>query len=69
MNGTKERIKARAIVTHGLGKRTLEEVYLREPKADELIVDIVGAGICHTDVVEVGSKYPLIQGHEGVSVP
>ena len=64
MNGT-EKITAKAIVTHELGKRTLEDVLVRQPEEGELLVDIVGAGICHTDLVEVGSKYPLVQGHEG----
>lgn len=64
MNGT-EKIKAKAIVTHELGKRTFEDVLVRQPGEGELLMDIVGAGICHTDLVEVGSQYPLIQGHEG----
>lgn len=60
-----EPVKAKAIITHELGKRTFSDVHVRQPEANELLIDIVSSGICHTDLVEVGSQYPLVQGHEG----
>ncbi|EXJ79941.1 hypothetical protein A1O3_08227 [Capronia epimyces CBS 606.96] len=48
----------------------LEDVSLREPKDDELVIRLVATGICHTDLV-FGSlptpftTYPKVLGHEG----
>ena len=48
---------------------TLTEVELQEPAPDEVVVQIAGAGICHTDVaVQHGHMpFPLpgVLGHEG----
>jgi aryl-alcohol dehydrogenase len=51
---------------------TIEEVEIDEPRADEVLVRIVAAGICHTDL---GIKKawppengPLVLGHEGAGV-
>src|SRR6202008_3750117 len=48
---------------------TLTDVDLQEPAPDEVVVQIAGAGICHTDVaVQQGHlPFPLpgVLGHEG----
>jgi aryl-alcohol dehydrogenase len=48
---------------------TLTEVELQEPAPDEVVVQIAGAGICHTDIaVQHGHlPFPLpgVLGHEG----
>jgi aryl-alcohol dehydrogenase len=48
---------------------TLTEVELQEPAPDEVVVQIAGAGICHTDIaVQHGHMpFPLpgVLGHEG----
>ncbi len=50
----------------------LEEVELAPPKADELLVKIKAAGVCHTD--EAGRsgvlpfEFPVVLGHEGAGV-
>lgn len=53
----------------------IEEVTTRAIKDDELLVEMVASGICHTDIL-VGSIpdgaapiafYPRILGHEGES--
>ena len=63
-----------AIVAFGplsAGGWRVEEVQLRRPQANELIVEMVASGICHTDLhfgeVEAGpdSFYPRVLGHEG----
>ena len=45
---------------------------LDEPRADEVLVRIVGAGICHTDLVaQAGAfpiKFPAVLGHEGAGI-
>ncbi|KAF2733117.1 NAD(P)-binding protein [Polyplosphaeria fusca] len=49
----------------------LQDVHVREPKEDELLVRLVASGICHTDLVmsmippEYGGLYPKVLGHEG----
>ncbi|MDT5126666.1 MAG: aryl-alcohol dehydrogenase, partial [Mycobacterium sp.] len=48
---------------------TLTEVELQDPAPDEVVVEIAGAGICHTDIaVQHGHlPFPLpgVLGHEG----
>lgn len=61
------------------GKRqwTFEQVAIAPPADDEVIVEIVASGICHTDFI-CGSApdkdvplglppYPRVLGHEGLS--
>ncbi len=51
----------------------IEEVELEEPRADEVLVRIVAAGICHTDLychagLGVPIPRPIVLGHEGAGV-
>ena len=64
----------KAIVTFGplsKGEWRMQEVTVRTPEANELVVEMVASGICHTDLhfgnVEEGpdSFYPRVLGHEG----
>ena len=61
---------------HGGGKNwNLQDLTLRQLKDDEVLVQIVATGICHTDIVVTsipkersamaGIKYPMVAGHEG----
>ncbi|MEX2293449.1 MAG: NAD(P)-dependent alcohol dehydrogenase [Acidimicrobiales bacterium] len=54
------------------GPYALEQVELAEPVADEVLVRIVGVGMCHTDVLPRAdvsfSPPPIITGHEGAGV-
>ena len=68
---------ARAIVSRGPlseGQWNLEDVTVRPIKEDELLVDIIASGICHTDILIGGLKdgpgicYPRVLGHEGIPV-
>ncbi|WP_067650445.1 NAD(P)-dependent alcohol dehydrogenase [Nocardia harenae] len=49
--------------------RTLD---LAEPRAGEIVVEIRGVGVCHTDIAArdggYGLPYPLVLGHEGSGV-
>jgi aryl-alcohol dehydrogenase len=51
---------------------TIEEVELDAPQADEILVRIISAGICHTDLVIRDLPYPpplpSVLGHEGAGV-
>ncbi|MBV9357836.1 MAG: NAD(P)-dependent alcohol dehydrogenase [Chloroflexi bacterium] len=49
----------------------LEELELDEPRGDEVLVRIVGAGICHTDLLfrdDPPWPRPAVLGHEGAGV-
>jgi len=68
-------IKA-AVVFEPSGKFSIEELELSDPNEDELLVRIVGAGICHTDLVARDMHLPIpperalpsVFGHEGAGV-
>ena len=50
----------------------LEPLELEEPRHDEVVVRIVGAGICHTDLIVRDQWYPVplpaVLGHEGSGI-
>ncbi|MCA9697975.1 MAG: alcohol dehydrogenase catalytic domain-containing protein, partial [Myxococcales bacterium] len=52
--------------SEALGPFTLER---REPGAEEVLIDILYCGVCHSDLHQVrnewgGSRYPMVPGHE-----
>ncbi len=61
-----------AVLRSADGPYALEQVELADPRADEVLVRIVAAGMCHTDVLPRGeltfSPPPIITGHEGAGV-
>ena len=68
-------IKA-AVVFEQSGKFSIEKLELSEPNDDEVLVRIVSAGICHTDLVAREMHLPIpperalpaVFGHEGAGV-
>lgn len=62
-----------AVSYEGKPAPILEEVELGEPRPDELLVRIVAAGICHTDIRTHeaggwGTPKPIVLGHEGAGI-
>lgn len=50
---------------------SIEEVDLREPREDEILVRLAAAGLCHTDLVATSGRLvqlPAVLGHEGAGV-
>jgi aryl-alcohol dehydrogenase len=51
---------------------TIEELELDDPRPGEVLVRIVGAGLCHTDLLATNPAYPfphpIVLGHEGAGV-
>ena len=47
----------------------LEKIDLDSPREDEVLVEIRGVGLCHTDIAArdgiFGLPYPMVLGHEG----
>jgi aryl-alcohol dehydrogenase len=68
-------IKA-AVVFEKSGKFTLENLEISDPNEDEVLVRVVGAGICHTDIagreqylpIPPERAFPAVFGHEGSGV-
>lgn len=66
-------MKIKAAVVHSAGQDFLiEEVELDEPKESEVLVKMVGCGICHSDAFarDQGLPVPLpaVMGHEGSGI-
>lgn len=63
---------AKAAVLRSVGGPfTIEQIHVSPPKGDEVLVRIVGVGVCHTDIVCRDSfpvPLPIILGHEGSGV-
>lgn len=61
-----------AVLRAADGQYNLEQITLPDPGPGELLVRVVGAGMCHTDVVpRAGTDLvgpPIITGHEGSGV-
>jgi len=62
-----------AAVAHAPGKSfTIERLDLESPRDDEVLVRIVGAGLCHTDLAardqQIPVAMPIVLGHEGAGV-
>ena len=51
---------------------TIENVELGDPREDEILVRMVGVGICHTDLACKAGQFPvplpIVLGHEGAGV-
>ena len=54
------------------GPFEMEELSLDDPRRDEVLVRIVGAGMCHTDLISRDQWYPVplpaVFGHEGAGI-
>ncbi|GAA1607359.1 NAD(P)-dependent alcohol dehydrogenase [Actinoplanes couchii] len=65
------RTRAALVETTG-GPFVVRDVELDEPRADEVLVRITAAGICHTDLIMRGrwpaAALPMVFGHEGTGV-
>jgi S-(hydroxymethyl)glutathione dehydrogenase/alcohol dehydrogenase len=67
-------MRIRAAVLHEAGRPVaVEEVELDTPKADEVLVRVAAAGVCHSDLhLADGAlgpgRWPMVLGHEGAGV-
>jgi Zn-dependent alcohol dehydrogenase len=57
-----------AAIATGDGQFIIDQIEVRDPQGDELLVDIRAAGICHTDWDSRQWGKPLVMGHEGAGV-
>ena len=66
-------MKTRAAVLRGTGQPfEIEELELDPPKAGEVLIRYVAAGLCHSDEHlrhgDIVPRFPLVGGHEGAGV-
>ena len=61
-------IESKSAVAHGNGKFSIEKVILDDPEADEVIVKMKAAGLCHTDYDSLTWGKPIVMGHEGSGI-
>ena len=65
-------MRIRAAVSHaGSGPFVIEDVDLRDPRPDEILVRLVATGICHTDLAVqamADGAGAVVLGHEGAGV-
>ena len=62
-----------AVLRTGNGPFSVEELDLAEPRANEVLVRVVAAGMCHTDLRsrELPPEFfggPQVYGHEGAGI-
>jgi len=61
-----------AVVHERSGPFTIEELDLCDPRADELLVEVVASGMCATDLhgrdAYYPTKFPKVFGHEGAGI-
>jgi S-(hydroxymethyl)glutathione dehydrogenase/alcohol dehydrogenase len=67
------RVKTRAAILQGVGKEwEITELDLDPPKAGEVLLRFVAAGLCHSDdhlrTGDIPVRYPIVGGHEGAGV-
>jgi Zn-dependent alcohol dehydrogenase len=61
-------ITAKAAIADGQGSFKISEIEITEPQADEVLVQIKAAGICHTDWDSLSWGKPILMGHEGAGL-
>ncbi|AHM61140.1 putative alcohol dehydrogenase [Flammeovirgaceae bacterium 311] len=61
-------IFCKAAIADGKGGFFIDEIKVNEPGADEVLVKVKAAGLCHTDYDSLHWGKQLILGHEGAGV-
>lgn len=66
-------IDIKAAVTEGKGADfVLENLKIRKPKGNEVLVKVIATGMCHTDLIVRDQYYPVplpaVLGHEGAGI-
>ncbi|MCB0517919.1 MAG: Zn-dependent alcohol dehydrogenase [Lewinellaceae bacterium] len=61
-------INSKSAIATGDGNFIIDTVHLAEPQADEVLVKMKAAGLCHTDHDSLRWGKPIVMGHEGAGV-
>ena len=61
-----------AVVRERSGAFQIEQIDLCDPRADELLVEVVASGMCATDLhgrdAYYPTQFPKVFGHEGAGI-
>ena len=61
-------ITCKAALADGRGNFIIDEIQVNEPRADEVLVKVKAAGLCHTDYDSLRWGKHIVLGHEGSGV-
>ena len=61
-------LRSKSAIAKGDGTFSIDVVTVADPKADEVLVKIKAAGLCHTDHDSLHWGKPIVMGHEGAGV-
>lgn len=61
-------LRARAALSDGQGRFSIDTVEVDAPGPGEVRVRIAASGLCHTDHQSLSWPGPLVMGHEGAGV-
>ncbi len=59
---------SKSAIAVGDGEFLIDEVRLASPMADEIVVKMKAAGLCHTDYDSLSWGKPIVMGHEGAGI-
>jgi len=60
--------RSKSAIATGDGNFVIDEVLLADPQADEVLVKMKAAGLCHTDYDSLSWGKPILMGHEGAGI-
>ncbi|SHK70063.1 S-(hydroxymethyl)glutathione dehydrogenase / alcohol dehydrogenase [Reichenbachiella agariperforans] len=61
-------IQSKAAIAKGDGSFVIDTVTVADPQADEILIRVKAAGLCHTDHDSLNWGKPIIMGHEGAGI-
>jgi S-(hydroxymethyl)glutathione dehydrogenase/alcohol dehydrogenase len=61
-------ILSKSAIATGGGTFVIENVTIADPQADEVLVKMKAAGLCHTDYDSLSWGKPIVMGHEGAGI-
>ena len=66
-------MKARGAVIHAVGEKwRVEDIEVGEPNEDEVLVQVMASGLCHSDdhfvTGDLAVQLPMVGGHEGAGI-
>ena len=59
---------SKAAIADGKGSFIIDETSIEDPGADEVLIKMKAAGLCHTDYDSLNWGKPLVMGHEGAGI-
>ena len=58
----------KAAIAYGDGSFIIDNIQIKDPIEEEVLVEVKAASLCHTDYDSLNWGNPIIMGHEGSGV-